>query len=46
MKKVLGILEFISNKGLSKMGRKHIHFSEDFPGSKQVISGMRYEISK
>ena len=23
------------------MGRQHIHLSEDFPGSKQVISGMR-----
>lgn len=23
------------------MGRQHIHLSEDFPGSKDVISGMR-----
>jgi len=24
------------------MNRQHIHLSEDFPGSKNVISGMRH----
>jgi 2'-phosphotransferase len=31
----------IKQSGLSRMNRLHIHFSEDFPGSKNVISGMR-----
>jgi 2'-phosphotransferase len=31
----------IKVSGLSKMARQHIHLSEDFPGSKEVISGMR-----
>jgi 2'-phosphotransferase len=31
----------IKSTGLSKMARQHIHMSEDFPGSKEVISGMR-----
>ncbi len=33
--------DLIKTQGLSKMNRQHVHFSEDFPGSKQVISGMR-----
>jgi 2'-phosphotransferase len=33
--------ELIKTEGLRKMTRQHIHFSEDFPGSKEVISGMR-----
>ncbi len=33
--------ESIKQQGLSKMNRQHIHLSEDFPGSKNVISGMR-----
>lgn len=34
--------ESIKQQGLSKMNRQHIHLSEDFPGSKNVISGMRH----
>jgi 2'-phosphotransferase len=33
--------ESIKKNGLSKMARQHIHMSEDFPTSKNVISGMR-----
>jgi 2'-phosphotransferase len=33
--------ESIKQHGLSRMNRQHIHLSEDFPGSKDVISGMR-----
>ena len=33
--------ELIKNQGLSKMSRQHIHMSEDFPDSKNFISGMR-----
>ena len=28
-------------KGLSRMNRVHVHFSENFPNSEYVISGMR-----
>ena len=39
------VIEIIKKKGLSRMGRNHIHMAVDLPGKDGVISGMRQSCS-